>query len=148
MEDTRRGRKDLTPISGQLHAPADWTPPGPVAEEYKPKKEKPLPKTRREVLLHGLRRFALISGGLGGGIAGIAVLIVWLGHSSSSRVFPLAFYPGGVLLGAGAVFGGTGTFEAEYWDRAGREHAFNMSFVYAAFGVALIGVGVLLDSLL
>ena len=75
------------------------------------------------------------------------MLIVWLGAGSSSRVFPA-----GLLLGRRrssertSVFGGTGTFEEATWDRGEREQAFNMSFVYGAFGVALIGIGVLLDS--
>ncbi len=148
VDDERHRRHGLTPLSGELKAPADWTPPGPVAERYVQRKEKRPPTTRRDVLLHGLRRFVLISAGLGGGIALIAVLILWLGDASASRVFPLAFYLGGAMFGAAAVLGGTGVYEAEYWDRAEREQAFNMSFVYGAFGVALIGVGVLLDSVL
>jgi hypothetical protein len=98
--------------------------------------------------LHGLARFALILGGLIGGVALIATLIVWLGGASSGRVFPIAFYIAGALLGSAAFFGGTGTYAPEYWSRGERERAINMSFVYGAVGVILIGIGVLLESVL
>jgi len=43
-------------------------------------------------------------GGLIGGVALIATLIVWLGGGSSGRVFPIAFYIAGALLGSAAFF--------------------------------------------
>src|SRR5713226_1949540 len=92
-EEERRRRKDLTPMSGELHAPADWTPPGPVAEEYKPKKkEKPLPKTRREVFFAGIRRALFILVLLGGLTTLVAVLVVLFSDTEAARAFPLTFY--------------------------------------------------------
>jgi len=61
-------------------------------------------------------------GGLIGGVALIATLIVWLGGGSSGRVFPIAFYIAGALLGSAAFFGSTGTYAHRYWDR-GNESA-------------------------
>ena len=106
------------------------------------------PTTRSGVLLHGLARFTLLLGGLICGVGLIATLIAWLGGASSGRVFPIAFYIAGALLGSAAFFGSTGTYAPEYWDRGERERAFNMTFVYGAFAVILIGIGVLLETVL
>ncbi len=124
-----------------------WTPADPTRNERRRKAKAP-PTTRGGVLLNGLARFALILGGLISGVALIATLIVWLGGASSGRVFPIAFYLAGALLGSAAFFGSTGTYAPGYWDRGERERAFNMSFVYGGFGVILIGIGVLLESVL
>ena len=145
MEPEPRRRRTLTPLSGELKAPVAWTPADPTRKERRRKTKAP-PTTRGGVLLHGLGRFALFMGGLIGGVALIATLIVWLGGGSSGRVFPIAFYIAGALLGSAAFFGSTGTYAPRYWDRGERERAFNMSFVYGAFGVILIGIGVLLES--
>jgi len=131
-----------------LKPPMDWKPTDPTRESRRQKVKPSAPTTRVGVVLQGLRRFALISAGLAGAIALISALIVWRSDASSSRVFPIAFYIGGALLGASAFLGGTGTYEPEYWNRRERERAFNMSFAYAAFGVVLIGIGVMLESVL
>jgi hypothetical protein len=86
--------------------------------------------------------------GLISGVGLIATLIVWLGGASSGRVFPIAFYIAGALLGSAAFFGSTGTYAPDYWSRGERERAFNMTFVYSAFAVILIWSGVLLESVL
>jgi len=135
-------------MSGELRAEMNWTPADPVVEKPRPKKVKHPPVTRRGMVLHGLVRFALISGGLSGGIALIGLLIVWRGGGSAARVFPLCFYVGGALLAASAFFGGTGTYDPEYWDRSEREYACNMSFVYGVFGIGLIGIGAVLENFL
>jgi hypothetical protein len=145
MEQEPRRRRTLTPLSGELRAPVAWTPADPTRKERRRKAKAP-PTTRGGVLLHGLARFALLLGSLIGGVALIATLIVWLGGASSGRVFPIAFYIAGALLGSAAFFGGTGTYAPEYWDRGERERAFNMTFVYGVFAVILIGIGVLLES--
>jgi hypothetical protein len=145
MESEGRTRRQLTPLSEELRAPAGWAPPGPVAEEYKPKKVKRLPRTRKEVLLHGLRRLAIILGLLAGGTALIAFLIVQLADTSADRTFTLAYYIAGGGLLATAFLGSTGSEVDWYWDRGEREEAFNYAFVYALFGFLLIGVAVLLE---
>jgi hypothetical protein len=152
-DDSARRKQDLTPMSGELNAPADWVPPGPVAEEHRIKKEKPLPRTRRQVVLGGLRRVVIILALLVGLIALVGLLLVEFKGTKPARAFPLAFYLGGALIAGGGVLGATSGPSRNWrpvggFDRAEREHAFNMSFVYGFFGVALIGVGVLLDSLL
>jgi hypothetical protein len=153
VEDERRRKSDLTPMSGELNAPADWVPPGPVAEEHRIKKEKPLPRTRREVVVAGIRRMLFILALLVGLVALAGVLIVQFSDTQPARAFTLSFYLGGALIAGGGVLGATTGPSADWmpaggFDRAERDRAFNMSFVYGTFGVALIAVGVLLDSLL
>ena len=143
-----RTRRQLTPLSSELQAPADWTAPGPIAEEYKPKKVKHPPRTRKEVLLRGLWRLAIILALLAGGTALVAFLIVQLWDTSVDRTFTLAYYVAGGGLLATAFFGSTGGEVDWYWDRGEREDAFNYSFVYALFGFLLIGVAVLLEGVL
>jgi hypothetical protein len=138
----------LTPLTEELRTPTDWTAPGPVAEEYKPKKVKRPPRTRKEVLLHGLRRLAIIVGLLAGGTALIAFLIVQLAGTSVDKTFTLAYYVAGGGLLAVTFLGSTGSEVDWYWDRGEREEAFNYAFVYALFGFLLIGVAVLLEFVL
>ena len=151
MEGGRR-RRQLTPLSGELRAQAEWRPVDPVAEQRgrkrRRRRERRRPETTLGMLLFGLRRFVLFGGGLAGAVAGIAALIVWLTGSSATRVFPLAFYVGGAFFGALAFFGGTGTYSRYYWSQTEKERAFNLSFVYICFALLLIGIGVALETLL
>ncbi len=148
VESEERTRRQLTPLGSELQAPADWTAPGPVAEEYKPKKVKLPPRTRKEVLLRGLRRLAITLALLAGGTALVAFLLVQFADTSVDRTFTLAYYIAGGGLLAAAFFGSTGSEVDWYWDRGEREEAFNYSFVYALFGFLLIGVAVLLETVL
>ena len=108
MEGDGRTRRQLTPLSSELQAPADWTAPGPIAEEYKPKKVKRPPRTRKEVLLRGLRRLAITLGLLAGGTALVAFLIVQFWDTSVDRTFTFAYYIAGGGLLAVAFLGSTG----------------------------------------
>ena len=148
VESERRTRRQLTPLGSELQAPTEWTAPGPVAEEYKPKKVKLPPRTRKEVVLRGLRRLAITLGLLAGGTALVAFLIVQLWDASVDRTFPVAYYVAGAGALAVAFMGSTGGEVDWYWDRGEREEAFNYSFVYALFGFLLIGVAVLLEVVL
>ena len=136
-------------MSGELKASVEWAPVDPVAQKPKRRrKRRTPPATRRGAILFGLRRLGLILLGLGGAVAFAAALVIWLGGGSAARVFPLAFYLAGALLGAVAVLGGTGTSSPVYWERQSREQAFNSSFVFAGLALLLIAVGFLLDYLL
>lgn len=153
MGDDERRKRKLTPLSGELRADADWAPPAPVAEPRRVKKEKALPQTRGQMIVAGIRRALVILVLLGGLIALVGALIVWLFDTEPARAFPLAFYLGGATIAVGGFLGGTTGPSADWmpeggFDREEREEAFNMSIVYAVFGGALIGVGVLLESLL
>jgi hypothetical protein len=148
VESEERKRRRLTPLTEELRTPTDWTAPGPVSEEYKPKKVKRPPRTRKEVLLHGLRRLTIILGLLAAATGLIAFLIVQLADTSVDRTFTLAYYIAGGGLLAVTFLGSTGSEVDWYWDRGEREEAFNYAFVYALFGFLLIGVAVLLEFVL
>lgn len=145
-----RRRKSLTPLESELQPPADWTPPGPVAEQYKPKvkAEKRAPTTTRGMLLHGLKRFMLFSAAVVGGVAALALLIIVLADTSPERTFMLSFMIAGAVLGIGGVLGSTGSEAHWYYDVEERQSAFDYSFVYVAFGALLFGLGVLFEILL
>ncbi|HEV8602340.1 MAG TPA: hypothetical protein VGQ68_02985 [Gaiellaceae bacterium] len=148
MEDRRGRRRDLTPLSGELEARAEWTPPGPVAEQHRPKKEKAPPATWSGALLSGLRRFILILALLAALLGGAALLLVQLSDTEPSRAFPLAFYLGGAVITLGGFLHAAGSSAPYYFEREEREAAFTMSFAYVAFGVALVVIGAVLDSVL
>jgi hypothetical protein len=136
-------------MSGELKATVEWTPTDPVAKKpRRRRREKRLPTTRGGVILHGLRRLVLVLAALSGAVAGGALLYIYLTDSSASSVFPLAFYLSGAAVGAGGLLRGLGTYNEWYWDRPEREQAFNTSFVYAALGAVLFGLGLALDYLL
>lgn len=135
-------------MSGELRADAGWVPPGPVEQRYRPRKEKVLPRTTREVVLYGLRRLAITFGLLAGATALVAFLVVELAGTSPDRTFALAYIFVGAGLMALAFFHQTGAESHWYRDREEQEVAFNWSTVYLLFGVLLAGIGVVLDVLL
>lgn len=139
-------------MSGELKVAADWAPPGPVVEE-RPRKEKKLPVTRGQVLLAGLKRSLIVLVILSALIAGAALLVVHFSDMEASRAFPLAFFAGGALITLGGFLGATSGPSTDWMPEGGydyedREYGFNNSFVYGAFGIALIVVGAVLDAYL
>jgi hypothetical protein len=139
-------------MSGELKAAVEWTPADPVAAKprrRRRRKRRQAPTTRVGVLLFGLRRLAFLLVGLGGAVALVAAIVIWLGGGSANRIFPLAYYIAGGVLGAAALLGGTGTTYPIYWqERPDREHALNMSVVYGCLAALLVAFGFLLDYLL
>jgi hypothetical protein len=77
----------------------------------------------------------------------IAVLLVALTDVEPSRAFPLTFYVGGCLVVVGGFL--SAVEKVPYWySAAQRDAAYNMAYVYAALGIALIGIGMLLQIVL
>jgi hypothetical protein len=100
------------------------------------------------MILRGLLRFTLVLVASAGVTAAIAVLIVWLSGAPAGRTFRLAFYIFGATLLAAGFFAGAAPSSTPYYSRRSeREQGFSSSFVHVAFGICLIGVGVLLDAL-
>ena len=154
MDDDKRRRKQLTPMSGELGAPADWVTPSPAPEKRpRARKEKTPPVTRWQVLIAGLKRIAIVLIILVALVMGVAVLMVQFTDMEGSRALTLAFFGCGVFIALGGFLTGTagpsrdwmseGGYDAEY-----RARAVNSSIVYGAFGVALIVVGAVLDATL
>ena len=113
MEEERRRRARLTPLSGELKEMVEWQPPDPTKQE-KPRRrrrEKRAPTTRREMILRGLaaaRRAARRR-------CGAVVLIAWLVARHGNRrsgILPTAFYFAAAGVGTLAVLG----------DRLGRSY--------------------------
>jgi hypothetical protein len=152
MEGEGRTRRHLTPLGEELRAPAGWTPPGPVAEEYKPKRlSKGPPKTVKGMIGRGLLRFGVILGGLGGSTALVAYLIDRSSESSAAKIFPLVFYVVGALIAGSAVMVTTTSAGVVLEDssiRGEREERISSSFVTIAVGVSIIAVGVALEVVL
>lgn len=139
-------------MSGELRAPADWTPPGTVEERHRVRRERQIPTTRRGMLLHGTLRYVVVLALLVAATAAVALLVVWLADAEQARAFPLAFYLAGATVIAGGFLlstGGSGDWMPDGGiDRAERDSWIGSSLVYVAFGVPLVAIGALLDSLL
>jgi hypothetical protein len=139
-------------MSGELKASADWvTDPVPEKRRLWRRKEKPPPVTRKEVLVAGLKRIVVVLVILCGLLTGAALLLVHYRHMTTARAFPLTFYGGGAFLALGGFLGASTGPSADWmpvrgYDYQDRARGVNNSFVYGAFGVALIVVGAVLDS--
>jgi uncharacterized membrane protein len=149
---SERPRKRLTPMSGELRAEADWAKVEDTPRE-RAKKEKSAPRTRTGMIVAGLLRAFLILVMLVALTALVAALIVWLSDADAARVFTVTFILAGALLAIGGFLGATSGPAVNWVPEPGfgqgaKERAVNMSFVYGAFGLALVGIGILLDALL
>ena len=139
-------------MSGELRAEADWAPT--AQEAGRPSRpDKPPPVTRREVLIAGLRRIAIILVVLLALVTGLALLLMSLGDMNASRAFTLAFLVGGAFIAvAGFLMGTTGpawdVMPGYGYDYEDREVGINRSFVYGSFGVVLVLIGIALDAFL
>lgn len=155
MERRRRAR--LTPLSGELKEMVEWQPPDPTKQERRPRgrREHRAPTTRRGVMLHGLKRLALLLACVVGAVLLIDWLVAWHWHRSFEQILPTVFYFAGAALGVLAVLGGTGVGRSyRYSGGAGaevgapRETAINTSLFFGCLAVFLFGLGIALDYLL
>jgi hypothetical protein len=154
MEERRRKAR-LTPLSGELKAMVEFEPHDLATDDRRcVRPEKRLPSTRREVILRGLVRLAVVLVGVGGGVA----LIGWLAARHSDKalahVLPLADYIAAACFGFFAVIGGTSggrSFRVSGGggsDAAQRTSAVNTSMLLAGLAIFLFGLGLALDYLL
>ena len=141
-----RRRRGLTPLSGELRTP-EWAPPEPVAQPRpeRKRKPKPAPTTRAGAVLYALRSFALLTLGLAGATALLALLVVWLTGSSPQDTFPRAFYFAGVATAAFGFLGGLGPAVRGPGRAPVGEITMNRSFSFGAVAAVLIGIGVVLE---
>ena len=99
-----------------------------------------------------MRRIALAILGLSLVAVGVALVFSLALDMTIMRAFPRAFYFTGAFVAVGGFLSATtGPFFGFYGmsvDQAGKERAVAMSIPYAGLGVALIGVGFLLEVLL
>jgi hypothetical protein len=80
-------------------------------------------------------------------MAGIAFFIVAVSDVAASRALPLTFVVGGGVVVVGGFLDAVNKMPYWYTPRQ-RTEAFRMSYVYAAAGIALVVLGIVLDSLL
>jgi hypothetical protein len=155
MEERRR-RGRLTPLSGELKQMVEWQPPDPTKQE-KPKRrrrERRAPATRREMILRGLLRLALLLAGVVGAVTLIAWLVASHWNRSFEQILPTAFYFAGAGVGALAVLGGTGMGRSYRYGGYGldastpRQTAVNTSLFFGLLAAFLFGLGIALDYLL
>jgi hypothetical protein len=119
------------------------------------------PITVRGVLLAGIGRILIVLVLVSAALVGVALLFIQFADMTASRAFPLAFFLGGALITIGGFLGATtgpmptgfpqgGALirEAGYYTVGQRQRALSNSVVYAAFGIALIVVGAVLDAYL
>jgi hypothetical protein len=84
-------------------------------------------------------------------VTGAALLLVHYADMEASRAFPLAFYGGGALIAMSGFLGSTTGPSLDWmpvtgYDAADRARGVSNSFVYGAFGVALILLGAVFDA--
>jgi hypothetical protein len=154
MEGGREKRR-LSPMSGELKAMVDYERHDPAEDDRRRRHPKePPPATRGAVILHGLRRLALILVAVGGGVTLIAWIVADHSEKPISHVLPTAFYFAAAGFGVFAVLGGTsGGWSLRTWggggyDRIQRAAAVNAYAVLACLAILLFAFGLLLDYLL
>jgi hypothetical protein len=141
----------LTPLESELRQQADWTPPGPVAEEYrvKPKREKRAPATTRGMLLHGLKRLGVFVAAVGAAIGVVGLLLVYFGDADAATTFPILFYVAGTLVMGGGLWSVVGHEWAPEtgYEQVDKESWVSDAFAYFVVGAAVVGAGVLIEVL-
>jgi len=155
MEERRR-RGRLTPLSGELKQMVEWQPPDPTKQE-KPKRrrrERRAPTTRREMILRGLLRLALLLAGVVGAVTLIAWLVASHWNRSFEQILPTAFYFAGAGVARSRSSAGTGMGRSYRYGGYGldastpRQTAVNTSLFFGLLAAFLFGLGIALDYLL
>ena len=152
MEEPRR-RRTLTPLSGELRTGDAQVlgrpePRRPLRARLR-RKPKPPPKTWGEAIARGIARFTLTIVLLSAVVLGVAAALWWLAGMELARAVTLSFLLGGVLILAGGFFSSAAPIDTDYWyDVSDRERTISNTFVYAAIGVVLVLIGIVLDQAL
>jgi hypothetical protein len=143
-------RKSLTPMSKELRIPEGWVPPGPVPEKEERKPEAEPPTTTLGMLGHGLKRLALVVGGISAAAIVLALALVLLAGADAASTLPFVFYVAGVLVAAGGLWSLQGhewVPEAGY-EQVEKEGWVSDAFVYFGVGLSVIAIGVAFELLL
>lgn len=110
------------------------------------RRPKPPPKTWGEAIARGLARFTLTIVVLSAVFAGVATLLWWQAGMELARAATLTFLLGGVLILAGGFFSSAAPIDTDfYYEVPDRERTISNTFVYAAIGVVLVLIGIVLD---
>jgi hypothetical protein len=155
MSDERRRERGLTPMSGELESRAEWARPEDIGAAREPwKREQGARTTTSGMLVHGLKRLALLVGCISAILVAVSLLIVFLADTDPSRTFPLAFYFGGAAV---AGWGFLSVLGAGYrpepvpetgYEQVEKERWGDDILAYFGVGAVIVGLGVVLDVLL
>jgi hypothetical protein len=151
--EERRRRRTLTPLSGELrveeaHVLGRPAPRKTLRARLR-RQPKPPPKTWAGAIARGLARFTLTVVLLSGVVVAVAAGLWWLAGMDFARALTLSFLLGGVLILAGGFFSSAAPVDTDYWyDVSDRERTISNTFVYAAIGIVLVLIGIVLDQAL
>jgi hypothetical protein len=137
-------------MSGELRIPEGWVPPGPVPEKSKAKPEPEPPATTLGMLGRGLKRLALIVGGISAAAIALSLALVFLADADAASTLPVVFYVTGVLVAGGGLWSLSGHDwipEAGY-EQVEKEGWVSDAFVYFGIGTLTIAIGVVFELLL
>jgi hypothetical protein len=137
-------------MSGELRIPEGWVPPGPVPEKPKAKPERKPPATTLGMLGHGLKRLALVVGGISAVAIAVSLALVFLADADAASTLPVVFYVTGVLVAGGGLWSLSGhdwVPEAGY-EQVEKEGWVSDAFVYFGIGAMIIAIGVVFEVLL
>ena len=154
MEDERRRKRGLTPISGELQAQAEWTPPEQVVERKPRRPEKQPPTTTGGMLVNGLKRLALVVGGISTVAVAVSLGIVFFAEAEAAATFPVVFYVAGAFVAGGGLWSVLGAgVGPEFVPETGYEQLEKESwvsdvFTYFGLGASVIAIGVGIELLL
>ena len=143
-------RRSLTPLSSELTIQPDAAPARPslwqrVRSRRPPR---PVPTTRRDIILAGVKRFLYTMLGLGAAISVGALVIVWVADVDVKTAFMIMFFAGGALLAGGGVMASADMGGSDYyWSQEEKEQRVSYSFVFIAVGLPLLAAGFLLEAL-
>ena len=143
-------RKSLTPMSKELRIPEGWVPPGPVPERKERKPEAQPPETTLGMLGHGLKRLALIVGGISTAAIVISLALVLLAGADAASTLPIVFYVTGVFVAAGGLW----SLQGHEWvpetgyEQIEKESWVSDAFVYFGIGLSVIAIGIAFELLL
>jgi hypothetical protein len=153
MEERRR-RRTLTPLSGELRvSEAEVLGRPPQARkrlrDRLRRRPKPPPKTWGEAIARGLARFTAAVVLLSAALVGVAGLLWRFAGMEFARAATLSFLLGGVLILAGGFFSSAAPIDTHfYYEVPDRERMISNTFVYAAIGIVLVLIGIVLDQAL
>lgn len=142
-------RKTLTPMSKELRIPEGWVPPGPVPEKKRKPEAEP-PATTLGMLGHGLKRLALVVGGISAAAIALSLILVFIADADAASTLPFVFYVVGVLVAAGGLWplqGHEWVPETGY-EQVEKEGWVSDAFVYFGVGLSIIAIGVVFELLL
>lgn len=141
-------------MSGELEAQAEWAPAEPVQEARKREPAREPPTTTSGMLVHGLKRLALIVGVISAAAVAVSLGLVWFAGADAAATFPVIFYVAGALVAGGGLWSVLGAgigpeiVPETGYEQVEKEGWVSDVFTYFGLGATIVGIGLVLDLLL